>query len=63
MTEKFPTITKHNIPAWKSLTYQWLLHGMLQSNLDLKYGESMIKADKLNNVLYRALGKELRKKK
>ena len=59
MVKKFPSITKDNIDTWNSITYGWIINGMLKANPDLKYGEAMTRANNLTNLLFIALRKDM----
>jgi len=60
---KYPTITKENIDAWESITYCFILNGMIKEFPNNSYGEHMRRANALTIRLYRALKRDMRKKK
>lgn len=60
---KYPTITKHNIDTWESITYSYILQGMIKQNPDIGYGKLMTNANALSVRLFRALKRDMRKKK
>ena len=60
---KYPEITKHNLDAWEGRTYGYIIHGMMHENPDIQYGILMRKADQLTVRLFRALKRDMRKKK
>lgn len=59
MNKKFPSITKGNLDTWNSITYGWIINGMIKANPDLKYGEAMTRANNLTNLLFNALRKKM----
>lgn len=60
---RYPTITKHNIDTWESITYSYIINGMKQEHPTAQYGKLMSKADALTIRLFRALKRDMRKKK
>ena len=60
---RYPTITKHNIDTWEDITYGYIIMGMNKQYPDRQYGELMRKADALTIRLFRALKRDMRKKK
>lgn len=60
---RYPTITKGNIDTWESITYCYIINGMIKANPDRSYGEHMRYADALTIRLFRALKRDMRKKK
>jgi len=60
---RYPTITKHNIDTWESMTYSYIIQGMAIENPTVQYGELMRKADALTIRLFRALKRDMREKK
>ena len=68
---KYPTITKHNLDAWESITYSYIIGGMVERNNTkrlvgdekrLEYGEIMTMANDLTVRLFRALKRDMRVK-
>jgi len=59
MVDKFPSITKDNIDTWNSITYGWIINGMINADPDLKYGEAMTRANDITNLLFDALRKKM----
>lgn len=60
---RYPTITKHNIDTWEGMTYGYIINGMQKANPNIQYGELMTKANALTIRLFRALKRDMRKKK
>jgi len=69
---KYPTITKGNIDTWEMITYSYILNGMMEEQKHKRlfadekrkgYGELMGYADALTIRLFRALKRDMRRKK
>lgn len=59
---KYPTITKHNLDAWESITYSHIINGMKLKYPQKSYGELMNMAEALTVRLFRALKRDMRTK-
>ena len=60
---RYPQMTQYNLEAWEDITYSFIIVGMNKQYPDVQYGELMRKADALTIRLFRALKRDMRRKR